>query len=65
MMAEHDNAGFPLSYCQLSMAMALHVHKRQKALGTWVKCLCEKYGIILKFAHTDKDMAEIGMLHDT
>jgi hypothetical protein len=64
-MAEHDNAGFPLSYCLLSTATALHVHKRWKALDAWVKCLHEKYGIIPKFAHTDRDMTEIGMLQDT
>jgi hypothetical protein len=64
-MAEHDNAGFPLSYCLLSTATALHVHKRRKALNAWAKCLQEKYGVIPKFAHTDKDMAEIGMIRDT
>jgi hypothetical protein len=40
--AEYDNAGFPLSYCLLSTAMALHVHKRWKALNAWAKCLWEK-----------------------
>jgi hypothetical protein len=64
-MAEHDNAGFPLSYCLLSTATALHVHKRRKALNAWAKCLREKYGVVPKFAHTDKDMAEIGMIRDT
>lgn len=65
MMAEHDNAGFPLTYCLLSTATALHVHKRRNALHAWAKCLREKYGVTPRFAHTDKDMAEIGMLRDT
>ena len=64
-MAEHDNAGFPLSYCLLSTATALHIHKRRNALNAWAKHLREKYGVIPKFAHTDKDMAEIGMIRDT
>jgi len=41
------------------------VHKRRKALHAWASCLREKYGITPRFAHTDKDMAEIGMLRDT
>ena len=62
MMVEYDNAGFPLSYCLLSTATALPVGKRKRALKEWGKCLRDKYGVIPKFAHTDKDMAEIGML---
>jgi len=61
-MGEYDNAGFPLSYCLLSTASATHVHKRTKALKAWVKCLRDKYGVIPRFAHTDKDMAEIRIL---
>jgi hypothetical protein len=38
---------------------------QQKALHKWAKCLWEKYGVTPRFAHTDKDMAEIGMLCDT
>src|SRR5882724_3238254 len=64
-MAEHDNAGFPLSYCLLSTAMALHIHKRWNALNAWAKHLCEKYGVIPKFAHTDKDRVEISMICNT
>jgi hypothetical protein len=64
-MAEHDNAGFPLSYCLLSTATALHIHKRRNALNAWATHLRETYDVIPKFAHTDKDMAEIGMIRDT
>src|ERR1700733_10471319 len=63
-MGEYDNAGFPLSYCLLSTATALPVGKRKRALKAWGKCLRDKYGVIPKFAHTDKDMAEIGMLRE-
>ena len=38
-LAEHDNAGFPLSYCLLSTATALDVGKRKKALVAWAECL--------------------------
>ncbi|OBZ78537.1 hypothetical protein A0H81_00404 [Grifola frondosa] len=34
-MAEHDNAGFPLSYCLLSTATSIEVHKRTNALKVW------------------------------
>ena len=61
-MAEHDNAGFPLSYCLLSTATSVDIHKRTKALTAWANCLRDTYGVIPKFAHVDKDMAEIGML---
>ena len=63
-MAKHDNTGFPLSYCLLSTADSIEIGKRSKALKAWASCLKEKYGIIPKIAHTDKDMAEIGMLRD-
>ena len=56
-MGEHDNAGFPLTDCLLSMSTAIEsIPKRL----LWAKCLCDKYGIELKFIHIDKDMAEIG-----
>ncbi|KAJ7078765.1 hypothetical protein C8R43DRAFT_910298, partial [Mycena crocata] len=62
-MGEHDNAGFPISYCLLSTASSMDQGKRTKALTAWAKCLRDKYGIAeVKFAHVDKDMAEIGML---
>ena len=59
-MAEHDNAGFPLTYCLLSTATAIDQVKCTKVLSAWAKCLCDKYGAELKFIHVDKDMAEIG-----
>ena len=60
-MAEHDNAGFPLSYCLLSTATAIDLGKQTKALTARAKCLKDKYGVNPKFVHVDKDMAEIGM----
>lgn len=64
-MAKHDNAGFPLLYCLLLTAMALHIQKRQNALTTWARHLCEIYDVVSKFAHTNKDMAKIGIICDT
>ena len=61
-MAEHDNAGFPLTYCLLSTATAIDHQKRMKALVAWTKCLRDKYRINPIFAHVDKDMAEVGCL---
>jgi hypothetical protein len=63
-MGEYDNAGFPLSYCLLSTATALDIGKWKKALSAWAECLRDTYGVISVFAHTDKDMGEIGMLQD-
>jgi len=63
-MAEHDNAGFPLTYCLLSTATAIDHHKRLKALVAWTTCLRRMYGINPIFAHVDKDMAEIGCLRE-
>ena len=60
-MAEHDNAGFPLSYCLLSIVTAIDQGKQTKALTAWTKCLKEKYGVNPTFVNVDKDMAEIGM----
>ena len=60
-MVEHDGAGFPLGYCLLFTASAIHIHKRQNTLQAWADCLHNQYGIIPKFGHTNKDMAEIGM----
>lgn len=59
-MGEHDNAGFPLTYCLLSTATAIDQGKRTKALSAWAQCLRDKYGVHPIFIHTDKDMAEIG-----
>lgn len=63
-MAEHDNAGFPLTYCLLSTATAIDNQKRLKALVAWTTCLQQKYGIDPIFTHVDKDMAEIGCLRE-
>ena len=61
-MAEYDNAGFPLSYCLMSTATAVDQGKWTKALTAWTKCVKEKYGLNPEFVHVDKDMAEIGMV---
>ncbi|KAF8224736.1 hypothetical protein L208DRAFT_1409656 [Tricholoma matsutake] len=57
-MAEHDNAGFPVSYCLLSTATSI---EQGKALTGWATCIKEAYGIDPVFVHVDKDMAEISM----
>jgi hypothetical protein len=59
-MGEHDNAGFPLSYCLLSTATAIDQGKRKKALSAWSQCVRDKYSLFPVFIHTDKDMGEIG-----
>jgi len=59
-MAEHDNAGFPLSYCLLTTATAVDAGKRKNAIATWAKCVRDKYNVNPVFVHVDKDMAEIG-----
>ena len=58
-MGEHDNAGFPLTYCLLFTATAVDQEKWMKALSAWAQCLQDKYGVNPVFIHTDKDMAEI------
>jgi hypothetical protein len=63
-LGEHDNAGFPLSYCMLLTATSLEIGKRRNALSRWVEALRDTYGIRPRFAHTDKDMGEISMLCD-
>ena len=60
-MAEHDNAGFPVSYCLLSTATSIEQGKRKKALTGWATCIKEAYDIDPVFVHVDKDMAEISM----
>lgn len=59
-LGEFDNAGFPLSYCLLTTASSLEDRKRTRALEAWVAVLRDEYGVIPRFVHTDKDMAEIG-----
>lgn len=61
-MTEYDNVGFPLSYCLLSTASSISNQKRTKAIQKWLTALRDKYGIRPKFAHTDKDMAEIAAI---
>lgn len=63
-MGEHDNAGFPLSYCLLSTATSIEHGKRKKSLEAWAMCVRNKYGLNPIFKHTDKDLAEIGMLRN-
>ena len=63
-MGEYDNAGFPLTYCLLSTAEVLKIGKWKKAPNAWASVLYDKYSITPVFAHTNKDMAEIGMLQD-
>ena len=59
-LGEFDNAGFPLSYCLLTTASSVEEGKRTKALAAWASALCREYGVVPRFVHTDKDMAEIG-----
>ncbi|KAJ7661459.1 hypothetical protein DFH06DRAFT_1268903 [Mycena polygramma] len=59
---QHDNAGFPLSYCLLSTADSIDIGKRKAALEAWAQVLRDEYGVNPVFVHVDKDMAEIGMI---
>ena len=61
-MAEHDNAGFPLSYCLLTTATAIDIGKRKKALAAWAQCIRDEYDVNPTFMHVDKDLGEIGAL---
>ena len=63
-MGEHDNAGFPFSYCLLSTATAIDQGKRTKSLSAWASRVRDQYGVDAEFTHVDKDMAEIGTLKD-
>jgi hypothetical protein len=63
-LGKYEDTGFPLSYCLLSTASAFDVQKWTKALLAWGKHLRDQYGLIPQFVHTDKDMAEIGMVHN-
>lgn len=60
-LGEYDNTGFPLSYCLLSTVTSVEEGKRTKALEAWGTILRDKYGLMPRFVHTDKDMGEIGM----
>ncbi|KZS92320.1 hypothetical protein SISNIDRAFT_466734 [Sistotremastrum niveocremeum HHB9708] len=59
-LGEHDNAGFPLSYCFVSTASSIAPRKRLNALHSCFAALKAKYGLSPQFVHTDKDTTEIG-----
>ena len=59
-LGEYDNAGFPLSYCLLTTASSVEDRKRTRALAAWALALRNEFGMVPRFVHTDKDMAEIG-----
>jgi hypothetical protein len=59
-LAENDNAGFPVSYCLLSTASSIDSRKRRKAIEWWLRALRDKYELHPPFIHVDKDFAEIG-----
>ncbi|KAJ7048676.1 hypothetical protein C8F01DRAFT_1276477 [Mycena amicta] len=63
-MAEFDNAGFPLAYCLLSTTASISRRKRVKALTAFTTCLRDTYDIHPEFTHVDKDMGEISALQD-
>ncbi|KIK15341.1 hypothetical protein PISMIDRAFT_115339, partial [Pisolithus microcarpus 441] len=45
----------------VEIALDATCKKRTKALQNWATCLQEKYHLIPRFVHVDKDMAEISM----
>ena len=51
-----------LGFLFLTTANAIKIRKRKKALEGWAEILKDKYSIIPRFMHVDKDMAEIGMI---
>jgi hypothetical protein len=59
-LGEYNNTGFPLSYCLLTTASSLEDRKCTQVLESWGTILCDTYGLVPRFVHTDKDMAEIG-----
>nr|GAT53543.1 predicted protein [Mycena chlorophos] len=61
-MAEYDNAGFPLAYCLLSTTSAISPGKRKKSLTAFTACLRDAYNIHPEFTHVDKDLGEITAL---
>ncbi|KAJ7315637.1 hypothetical protein DFH08DRAFT_625003, partial [Mycena albidolilacea] len=63
-MGEQEGVGFLLSYLLLSTASSMDQGKRTQALTAWAKCVRDTYGIDARFAHVDKDMAEIGTVKD-
>ncbi|EAU90664.2 hypothetical protein CC1G_03933 [Coprinopsis cinerea okayama7 len=63
-MAEYDNAGYPLCYCLLTTATAIDQKKRTKSLASFASACKKMYGVEPTFAHLDKDMAEIGCVKE-
>lgn len=63
-LGEYDNAGFLLTYCLLSTAMAIDQGKRTRSLSAWGQCLRNAYGADPVFTHVYKDMAEIRCLKE-
>jgi hypothetical protein len=61
MMAEHDGAGYPLTYCLLSTATSIEIRKHTKALNAWASHLHDEYNIDPDFCHLNKDMGGITM----
>lgn len=51
-----------MSYCLLSTASSTEFNKRTRALQSWLEQLQDQHGIIPRFVHVDKDMAEIGAI---
>jgi hypothetical protein len=65
LMAEHDNAGIPLAYLLLSTAASIEKDKRKSVLASFLSTIRDKYNLIPRFIHTDKDMAEIIAARET
>ncbi|KAJ7194445.1 hypothetical protein GGX14DRAFT_679021 [Mycena pura] len=63
-MAEFDNAGFPLAYCLLSTTSSISHRKHVKTLTTFTTCVRDTYNIHPEFTHVDKDLGEISVLAD-
>src|ERR1700761_4713413 len=61
-MAEFDNAGFPLAYCLLSTTTSISPGKRKKALTAFTSCVRDTYHVKPEFTHVDKDLGEISAL---
>lgn len=57
-----DNSGFPLAYCLLTTATAVVAHKRAASLSAFLEQVKLEYKVKPRFAHVDKDFAEISAL---
>jgi hypothetical protein len=58
-MGEVEGIGVPLGYCMMSTATSIEKDKRARALGAFLDCMKNKYGLDPQIVHTDKDAAEI------